>query len=206
MDLNVSFILTSVRPEEARDQLIAWRGNTTLMFTWLYIGSKAIFFFFLLYIVACFGNVKLGKADESPEFSTPAYFCMIFAAGVAVGLFVYGVAEPLYYLDSNFFANTGYRTEDEIAMFAINLTISNWGLAGWAPYLIVAVCMALAGFRYKLPMTLRSCFYPMLGEYTWGWVGDLIDGVSIVVTVAGVCTSLGLGAIQVRRFCLIPYI
>lgn len=34
------------------------------------------------------------------------------------------------------------------------------------------------------------------GDYCWGWIGDLIDGFSIVMTVAGVCTSLGLGVIQ----------
>jgi choline-glycine betaine transporter len=163
------------------------------------MGSKGVFFLFLIYITVKYGNVKLGQKDEPPEFSTAAYFSMIFAAGVAVGLFVFGVAEPLFYLDSHFYANPGYRSEDEIAMFAINLTVTNWGVNGWAPYLIVAVCMALAGFRFKLPMTFRSCFYPILGDYTWGWVGDLIDGASIVVTVAGVCTSLGLGAIQVRR-------
>ena len=46
-------------------------------------------------------------------------------------------------------------------------------------------------------MTMRSSFYPILGAYTWGWMGDLIDGFSIVMTVAGVCTSLGLGTIQI---------
>lgn len=57
--------------------------------------------------------------------------------------------------------------------------------------------MGLAGHRFKLPMTFRACFYPILGDYTWGWIGDIIDGFTIVVTVAGVCTSLGLGAIQI---------
>lgn len=73
----------------------------------------------------------------------------------------------------------------------------SWNIAGWAPYLIVAIAMGLAGHRFKLPMTFRACFYPMLGEYTWGWIGDIIDGFTIVVTVAGVCTSLGLGAMQI---------
>lgn len=82
-------------------------------------------------------------------------------------------------------------------MYAINLTVNNWAVAGWAPYLVVAICMGLAGHRFNLPMTFRSCLYPVLREYTWGWIGDVIDGFTIVVTVAGVCTSLGLGAIQI---------
>lgn len=81
-------------------------------------------------------------------------------------------------------------------MFAINLTVFHWGLAGWGQYLIVALCAGLAAFRFNLPFTLRSCFYPLLGEYTWGWIGDIVDGFTIVTTVAGVCTSLGLGAFQ----------
>jgi choline-glycine betaine transporter len=161
------------------------------------MGSKAIFFFYLIYVVFKYGHVKLGRQDEPPEFSTGAYFAMIFAAGVAVGLFVFGVAEPLWHQESHYYANAGYRSQDEIDMFALNMTVANWGISGWAPYLIVAVAMGLAGHRFNLPMTFRSCFYPILGQYTWGWIGDLIDGFAIVVTVAGVCTSLGLGAIQI---------
>ena len=96
---------------------------------------------------------------------------MIFAAGVAVGLFVYGVSEPLYHLNDNWFANAGFHSQDERAMFAINLTVANWGIAGWAPYLIVAVTMGLAGHRFHMPMTFRSCLFPIFGAYTWGWIG-----------------------------------
>jgi hypothetical protein len=125
------------------------------------------------------------------------YFAMLFSAGIGVGLFFYGVSEPLYQQQSHWFANAGYRSQDEIDMFAMNLTVFHWGITGWSQYLVVAVCCGLASYRFNLPMTLRSCFYPMLGEYTWGWIGDLIDGFTIVTTVAGVCTSLGLGAFQI---------
>jgi choline-glycine betaine transporter len=122
---------------------------------------------------------------------------MIIACGIAVGTYVYGVAEPLWHQESHYYAQAGYRSQDEIDMFAINLTVTNWGFAGWISYVVVAVCMSLATHRFRLPMTLRSCFYPILGHYTWGWMGDMIDGLGIVVTVAGICTSLGLGVMQV---------
>lgn len=123
---------------------------------------------------------------------------MLFSAGIGVGLFFYGVSEPLWHQSSHWFAEPGYRSQDEIDMFAINLTIYHWGILGWSAYLVVALCAALAGFRFNLPFTLRSCFYPLLGEYTWGWIGDIIDGFTMVTTVAGVCTSLGLGAFQIK--------
>jgi choline-glycine betaine transporter len=73
-----------------------------------------------------------------------SYFMMIFAAGVAVALFVYGVAEPLFHQQSHCLANQSYRTQDEIAMFALNITVTNWGLSAWTPYLVVAVAMGLS--------------------------------------------------------------
>lgn len=186
-----------VDPDGSYTTLTGWRSQVTLHFTWLFIGTRCVFFFFLLYIAFKYGHIKLGPKNEPPEFDTASYFAMIFAAGVAVGLFVFGVAEPLSHRASHYYANAQYRSQDEIDMFALNMTVTNWGTGAWSVYLMVAVGMGLAGFRFNLPMTFRSCFYPMLGDYCWGWVGDVIDGISIVVTVAGVCTSLGLGAIQI---------
>ena len=122
---------------------------------------------------------------------------MLFAAGVAVGIFYYGVSEPIWHQQHNWYTNAGYHSQDEIDQFAMNQTIVGWGIVGWAIYTSVAVAAGLGAFRFNLPLTFRSCFYPILGEYTWGWIGDLIDGFCIVMTVAGVCTSLGLGAIQI---------
>eukprot|EP00977_Amphora_coffeiformis_P023952 scaffold14782_cov174-Amphora_coffeaeformis.AAC.5 len=195
--LSCHLLTQTVDPEGSNSQLQEWRSGVTLNFTWLFIGTRCAFLFFLIFVAYKWGHIKLGHKDEPPEFDTGSYFAMIFAAGVAVGLFVYGVAEPLSHRASHYYANSGYRSQDEIDMFAINMTVTNWGFGAWSVYLIVAVSMALAGFRFNLPMTFRSCFYPILGEYTWGWIGDCIDGFSIVVTVAGVCTSLGLGAIQI---------
>lgn len=126
-----------------------------------------------------------------------SYFTMLFAAGIAVGIFFYGVSEPLWHQSSHWYANSDYRTQDELDQFAMNQTLYHWGLAAWAGYVVVALAVGLAAYRFKLPMTLRSTLYPILGKYTWGWIGDFIDGFTIVVTVAGVCTSLGLGAMQI---------
>lgn len=186
----------TVDPEGSNEVLVDWRAKVGLNFSWLFIGSKAIFFYFLLFIAFRFGHIKLGRNDEKAEFSDGSYFAMIFAAGVAVGLFVFGVSEPLYHRSDHWYANSQAGRDDK-DNYAIFLTLHNWAISGWAPYLIVAICMGIGGHRFNLPMTFRSCFYPILGDYTWGWLGDMIDGVTIVVTVAGVCTSLGLGAIQI---------
>jgi len=183
-------------PESAKDALIQGRKNLSAMFTWFYVGTNPAFMFFILFLAYRFGHIRLGPQDATPEFTDYEYFAMLFSAGIGVGLFFYGVSEPLWHQSSHWFAEAGYHVQDEVDMFALNLTVFHWGITGWSQYLVVAICAGLASFRFKLPMTLRSCFYPLLGEYTWGWMGDILDGFSMVATVSGVCTSLGLGAYQ----------
>ena len=40
----------------------------------------------------------VGADDEKPEYSDVSYFTMLFAAGIGIGLFYYGVAEPIYHM------------------------------------------------------------------------------------------------------------
>lgn len=89
---------------------------------------------------------------------------------------------------------------DEIDIYALNLTLMHWGAAAWSVYLVVSLTMGLATFRFSLPLTFRSCFYPIIGEYAWGWIGDVLDGFTIVVTVSGVCTRY----VQQRNVAFFP--
>ena len=47
-------------------------------------------------------------------------------------------------------------------------------------------------------MTMKSCFYPLIGDKIFGWMGDFIDIISVLTTLFGVCTSLGLGTRQLN--------
>jgi len=184
-------------PDDALTTLKEWQSNVTEHFTWFYIAANPAFTFFTFWLAIRYGHIKLGKPDEKPEFSDLTYFTMLFSAGIAVGLFFYGVAEPLWHRSDNWFASLQYRGKDEVDQWAMLITMYHYGFAGWSPYLIVAIAAGLASYRYDLPMTVRSTLYILLGPYTWGWIGDVIDGFSIVFTVAGICTSLGLGAMQI---------
>lgn len=166
-------------------------------FTWFYIAANPVLTFFIVWLGFRYGHIKLGPKDAEPEFSNSSYFAMIFSAGVGVGLFFYGVSEPLFHREKdNYYSNAGYHSQNEIDQWSLVITMYHWGLAAWSPYLVVAIATGLGTYRFGLPMTIRSTFYPILGDYCWGWMGDLIDAISLVMTVAGVCTSLGLGAIQ----------
>lgn len=59
--------------------------------------------------------------------------------------------------------------------------------------------MALAFFTFnkKLPLTISSIFYPLLGERVNGPLGKGINVLAVVSTLFGLATSLGLGVQQV---------
>ena len=61
---------------------------------------------------------------------------------------------------------------------------------------VVALALALFSFNKGLPLTIRSIFYPLLGERVWGWPGHIIDMLAVFATLFGLATSLGFGASQ----------
>ena len=184
--------------EGAGAELNRWYSNTVKYFTWFYIVGNPVMTFFIVWIAYRYGNIKLGPKDAKPEFSDAAYFAMLFSAGIGVGLFFFGVSEPLWHQSGNYFTERGFHSQNEIDQWALTITMYHWGFAAWSPYLMMAISGGLGAYCFGLPLTVRSTFFPILGKYAWGWMGDLIDGWSIVMTVAGVCTSLGLGVIQMN--------
>ena len=89
--------------------------------------------------------------------------------------------------------------DNRVAQEAINLTLYHWGLHGWVVYTIVGLLLALMAHREGLPLTMKSCFYPLMGDRIFGWPGDLVDILSVIATLFGVCTSLGLGTMQINQ-------
>jgi choline-glycine betaine transporter len=186
--------------EYAIESLNEWKLWVTETFSWYYIGTQNIWIIFMVVVLYYHGDKKLGKDNERPEFSDVTYFAMVFSTGVAIGLVVYGTAEPLYHYDywvvQRFNADEGVLDNDK-ANWAMLTTIFHWGLHGWVPYALVGVQLGIMSFRHGLPLLMRSAFYPILGKHTWGWIGDAIDAFTIITVVSGVCTSLGLGVWQI---------
>ena len=79
---------------------------------------------------------------------------------------------------------------------AMAATIYHWGLHPWAIYAVLALGLAIFSFNKGLPLTIRSIFYPILGERVWGWPGNVIDILAVLATMFGLATSLGLGSSQ----------
>jgi choline/glycine/proline betaine transport protein len=77
---------------------------------------------------------------------------------------------------------------------ALPLTFHHWGLHAWAVYAVIGLSIAYFTYRKGLPLSLRSCFYPIFGDRIHGWIGHSIDIIAVFGTLFGLATSLGAGA------------
>ena len=146
-----------------------------------------------------FGRIRLGGNDAKPEFTTPAWFAMLLSAGMGIGLMFWSVGEPIFHYASPSPMFTGVQAQTpEAAQAAMGVTYFHWGLHPWAVYAIVGLGLAFFAYNRGLPLTMRSVFYPLLGNKIYGFWGNLIDVLSVLATLVGLATSLGLGVKQIN--------
>ncbi|MDH3375522.1 MAG: BCCT family transporter [Gammaproteobacteria bacterium] len=208
----VLFVLYTLMFQEQAGVFFGWlRPAVTSTFDWFFLASGNLFVIFaLLLIVTPMGRVRLGGQDATPDFGYPAWFAMLFAAGMGIGLMFFGVSEPMSHFASSMGGTTlenGVRTDwaplgaavgdiEAARDLAMAATIFHWGLHPWAIYAVVALALAFFSYNHKLPLTFRSAFFPLLGEKVWGWPGHVIDTLAVFATLFGLATSLGFGTTQ----------
>jgi BCCT family betaine/carnitine transporter len=194
----VFIVLTLLNPVAAKKVFDTSKAWTIENFDWFFMISGNIFVLYcLVLIVLPVGKIRLGGDDAKPEFTRMSWFAMLFAAGMGIGLMFWSVAEPVaYYTDWwGTPLNVAAKTP-EAARAAMGATMFHWGLHPWAMYAVVALALAFFSFNKGLPLTIRSTFFPILGERAWGLPGHIIDIIAVVATIFGLATSLGFGAQQ----------
>ncbi len=200
-------VFTALNVKFANEIYSAIRGWIESALNWYYVIALVITLFVCFYLmVSKFGKIRLGTDDSRPEFSNFSWFAMLFSAGVGIGILFFGIAEPMFYFDNtqpwkypnNPFADLAGHTAmtEQRAVAAMRVTYYHWGFHAWSLYVIVGLCLAYFGFRKKLPLTLRSSLYPIIGDRIYGPIGHAVDLLAVFGTVFGVATSLGLGVTQ----------
>ena len=165
-------------------------------FNWYYVLLAAFFVAFCLWMgFSRYGDIKLGKDDDEPEFSLASWFSLLFAAGMGIGLVFYGVSEPLSHFAQPRPGVTG--TENELAQQALSQTYLHWGVHAWSIYVVIGLALAYAIHRRGRPVSIRWALEPVLGKRVRGGWGNAIDVIALVGTLFGVATSLGLGVLQI---------
>lgn len=189
---------TLIMPSEAKTALESAKSWSINYFDWLFMAaSNAFILFCLALLVLPLGKIRIGGDEARPEFSTWSWFAMLFAAGMGIGLMFWSVAEPVAYFTDWWGTplNATAKTAEGAEM-AMAATLFHWGFHPWAIYAVVGLSLAFFAFNKGLPLTIRSAFYPILGERVWGRSGDFIDILAVLATIFGLATSLGLGAQQ----------
>lgn len=204
-------VITLVFQNEVEPVFSSMRDWLTGNLAWFFMLAADIFVVLCVGLIfSPYGKIRLGGKYATPDFSYTGWIAMLFAAGMAIGLIFYGVAEPItHFSDASggIVTENGLRTDsaplgaasgnaDKATQLAMAATIFHWGLHPWAIYAVVALALALFSFNKGLPLTMRSIFYPILGERIWGWPGHIIDILAVFATLFGLATSLGFGASQ----------
>ncbi len=166
--------------------------NFGWFYLWVVLGLVVMA---LILAFSRYGDLKLGGEDDEPEFSIGAWFAMLFAAGMGIGLVFWGVAEPVSHYGA---PPPGFAPHTpEAANAAMRYSFFHWGLHPWAVYSIVALAIAFFQFR-KGGSALVSTAVQAL---PWRWVrplGPLVNVLAVIATAFGVAASLGMGALQIN--------
>ncbi|SDS11750.1 BCCT family transporter [Microterricola viridarii] len=183
-------------PNAAEALFGAIQSNIVNTFNWYYVLIAAFFVAFCLFLgFSRFGDIRLGKDDEEPEFSLMSWFSLLFAAGMGIGLVFYGVSEPLSHFATPRPGVEG--TPPELAQLALTQTYLHWGVHAWSIYVVVGLALAYAIHRRNRPISIRWALEPLLGKKVRGAWGNAVDVIALVGTLFGVATSLGLGVLQI---------
>lgn len=171
------------------------QGFITQELGWFYLISATTFLIVSLFLVVSpYGNIKLGKPDEKPEYNYPTWFAFLFTAGMGIGLVFWGVAEPMYHF---YYPPNENITEFQAAGQALRYSFFHWGLHPWAIYAIVALVLAYFQFRKGYSGVISATMRPLIGDRVEGPIGTMINVLVVFATIIGVATSLGFGTMQI---------
>jgi len=189
-------LVSSLFPAQTASVLDVIKTWIFVNLNWVYVWSVTIFVIFLLVLTfSKYGTIRLGDDDEKPEHSFFSWISMLFAAGMGIGLMYFGVAEPMSHYTEKAFSGLDQIERSRNAQL---YTFFHWGIHAWAVYGIVGLSLAYFTFRFKLPLSLRSCFYPILKSKINGPAGDAIDTFALCSTFFGITTTLGFGVVQLN--------
>ncbi|MFV8224763.1 BCCT family transporter [Christiangramia aquimixticola] len=191
----ISIALTLIFKDGAKDFFADLQTKVANNADWFFILSINIFLIFLIYLAfSKFGNLRIGGPNAKTEFKTLSWFAMLFSAGMGIGLLFFSVGEPVMHFNSPPMAEAGTVAA---ATEAMNFTFLHWGFHAWSVYALVGLSLSYFTYTRGLPLTIRSIFYPFLGDRIYGKTGDVIDIFAVLATLFGLATSLGFGVQQI---------
>lgn len=194
----IAFVLwAALSPESLGAAMTSAMDSVASGIGWIYLVVPFAAIVMLVWFAASrFGRIRLGAEDSRPEYSTFSWLAMILAAVMGIGLVSYGVAEPM----SHFMVPPHGLAEPETmnaAIRAMQFSYLDWGFQAWAIFGVFGLAIGYSTHRKGRPALVSTMLRPVLGRFVDGWVGNFIDILTIIATLFGTTTSLGLGASQI---------
>ena len=198
--LVVFVIIGAVAPQRFAAGANAALNFVTAYFSW-FITPVAFFtvIFCLWAAFSKYGKIRLGGPNAKPKMKTSVWFAITLTSGIAVGINYYGVYEPVW-LAHNPAPFFHYEPMSTDAIFsAMDYTFLHWALHPYAIYTAIGVCLVFLIYNGKKKYRIATSLYPLLGEKTYGGIGNFVDALSIFAIIGGIATSLGFATLQIAR-------
>lgn len=165
-------------------------------FGWYYFLAATLYVVFVLVIaLSRFGDIRLGRDHDKPEFNLFTWGAMLFAAGIGIDLMFFSVAEPVTHLLAPPEGEPGTLAA---ARQGVAWTLFHYGITGWSMYALMGMALGYFSYRHGLPLSIRSALYPIFGRHVHGPLGHGVEIAAVLGTVFGIATSLGIGVVQLN--------
>lgn len=182
-------ILFFFMPQQSNEVLSKIRFVLGDTFGTYYLVIGLGIFLFSFYVAGSkYGNIVLGGQEEKPKYSFFVWGSMMFTAGLAADILFYSFSEWILYATDPHIAELG-----SIQDWASVYPIFHWSLIPWGFYLILAVAFGfMLHVRKRERQKYSEACRPILGKYTDGIGGRLIDLLAVFALIAGTATTFSL--------------
>jgi BCCT family betaine/carnitine transporter len=163
--------------------------NLGIFYQWATI---AVVIFLTWLAFSEYGKIKLGPADEPPEFHFFSWCSMLFCAGLGGGLMYWSMTEWAFYIDAPPYGVEPRSTE--AITWAASYGIFHWSVPAWLLYCFPTVAIAVPFYlRGENHLRLSISIHEFFGiADSRGMIPRIIDFFFILALIGGAGTSLGL--------------
>lgn len=156
--------------------------------TYYLIIGLGIFIVSIYIAMSKYGNIVLGEPNEKPKYSFFAWGSMMFTCGLAADILFYSFSEWIYYGTDPHITQMGSLQE-----WAGVYPLFHWSFIPWGFYLVLAVAFGfMLHVRKRERQKYSEACRPILGKYTDGIPGRIIDLLAVFALLAGTATTFSV--------------
>lgn len=146
--------------------------------------------FLLSIFIACskYGDIVLGKETDNPKYSFFTWSSMMFTCGLAADILFYSYGEWIMYATDPHVQKMG-----PIQDWAGVYPLLHWSFIPWSFYLVLAISFGfMLHVRNRDRQKYSEACRAILGQYTDGLLGRVIDLLAVFALLAGTATTFSV--------------